>query len=266
MKYLIDLAMLYEVDSGVIMINGEEESSIKLSNQAARLLYELIINNGKTLDRDDLIKKVWEDRGFSGSSVSLNVAISEIRKAFRSLGRDPLLIKTIRRKGFSLAAHIEHHTVRPPVAAPEKMVAETVDIVTQQRDPPEGLRRRDSGFTTLFVMALVAIMGIAALLFYQNMRVADRPKESDIYRLGKIDRCTVYLIDKNMYQPLQVYLNRAKEAIVRQHIDCEHQAADAYYSKFKKSQLENDFLAVCYLQDGADSYKNCISYRSLTGS
>ena len=79
MKYLIDLAMLYEVDSGVIMINGEEESSIKLSNQAARLLYELIINNGKTLDRDDLIKKVWEDRGFSGSSVSLNVAIRKVR-------------------------------------------------------------------------------------------------------------------------------------------------------------------------------------------
>lgn len=163
MKYLIDLAMLYEVDSGVIMINGEEESSIKLSNQAARLLYELIINNGKTLDRDDLIKKVWEDRGFSGSSVSLNVAISEIRKAFRSLGRDPLLIKTIRGKGFSLAAHIEHHTVRPPVSAPEKIVAEAPDVVTQQRDPPARLRRRDSGFTTLCVMALVVIAGIAAL-------------------------------------------------------------------------------------------------------
>ncbi len=51
MKYLIDLTMLYEVDTGMIMINGEEESSIKLSNQAGRLLYELIINNGKTLDR-----------------------------------------------------------------------------------------------------------------------------------------------------------------------------------------------------------------------
>ena len=62
MKYLIDLTMLYEVDTGMIMINGEEESSIKLSNQAGRLLYELIINNGKTLDRDDLIKKVWEDQ------------------------------------------------------------------------------------------------------------------------------------------------------------------------------------------------------------
>lgn len=41
MKYLIDLTMLYEVDTGMIMINGEEESSIKLSNQAGRLLMNL---------------------------------------------------------------------------------------------------------------------------------------------------------------------------------------------------------------------------------
>ena len=267
MKYLIDLAMLYEVDAGVIMINGEEESSIKLSSQAARLLYELVINNGKTLDRDDLIKKVWEDHGYTGSSVSLNVAISEIRKAFRSLGRDPLLIKTIRGKGFSLAAHIEHHTVRPPVApAPEKIAVEVPDIATQRRDAPAPLQRRDRGFTSPVVMALVAIAGIAALFFYQMTRVADKSKDDDIHLLGKIERCTVYLIDNNMYQPWQAYFNRAKELIARQHIDCKHQAADAYYSKFKKPQLENDFLAICYLQDSVDSYKNCISYRSLTGS
>ena len=35
MKYLIDLTMLYEVDTGMIMINGEEESSIKLSKEGA---------------------------------------------------------------------------------------------------------------------------------------------------------------------------------------------------------------------------------------
>lgn len=266
MKYLIDFTMLYEVDSGVIMINGEKESSIKLSNQAARLLYELIINNGKTLDRDDLIKTVWEERGFSGSSVSLNVAISEIRKAFRSLGRDPQLIKTIRGKGFSLAADIEHHTVRLPVFAEEKIVAESPDSVTQQQGPHKHLHHRRRGFTTPRMMALIAIMSIASLLFYQNVRFAERPEDSDIHLLGKIDRCTIYLIDKNMYQPQHVYLNQAKEVIARQHIDCEHQAADAYYSKFKKLQLENDFLAVCYLQDNVEGYKNCISYRSLIGN
>ncbi|RRC70806.1 helix-turn-helix domain-containing protein, partial [Escherichia coli] len=42
--------------------------------------------------------------------------------------------------------------------------------------------------------------------------------------------------------------------------------ADVYYSRFKKSQIENYFLAICYQQDSIDDYKNCISYRRLTGS
>ncbi|MGX5087727.1 winged helix-turn-helix domain-containing protein [Enterobacter sp. UPMP2052] len=270
MKYLIDLAMLYEVDTGMIMVNGEEESSIKLSNQAARLLYELIINNGKTLDRDDLIKKVWEEHGFSGSSVSLNVAISEIRKAFRILGRDPMLIKTIRGKGFSLAAHIEHHTVRPPVAppVPELPKADETDLLIPQRDPdpPKRFHHFHTLFITLCVVMLVVIAGIAGFLIYQTSSSADSLKESDIHLLGKVDRCTVYLVDKNMFEPRQYYFNRVKEVIASRHIDCEHQTADAYYSNFKKSQMENYFLAVCYQQDSVDDYKNCLSYRSLTGS
>lgn len=269
MKYLIDLAMLYEVDTGMIMINGEEESSIKLSNQAARLLYELIINNGKTLDRDDLIKKVWEEHGFSGSSVSLNVAISEIRKAFRILGRDPMLIKTIRGKGFSLAAHIEHHTVRPPVTppTPEQTLVEESHIQIQQRDPdpPKRYRHMHTAFIILCAVCLVAIVGFAHL-FFQKQSYADNMKDSDVHLLGKVDRCTVYLIDKNMFQPRQFYFNRVKEVIAKRQIDCEHQIADAYYSNFKKSQMENYFLALCYQQDSVDDYKNCISYRSLTGS
>jgi DNA-binding winged helix-turn-helix (wHTH) protein len=270
MKYLIDLAMLYEVDTGMIMINGEEESSIKLSNQAARLLYELIINNGKTLDRDELIKKVWEERGFSGSSVSLNVAISEIRKAFRTLGRDPLLIKTIRGKGFSLAAHIEHHTVRPPVvqSVTEYPALEESEPLIQKRepDPPNRIRLWPAAFISFCAVSLTVILGVALFMIHQKESFAETLKESDIHLLGKVDRCTVYLIDKNMYQPRQYYFNRVKEVIARQHIDCEHQVADVYYSNFTKSQMENYFLAICYQQDSVDDYKNCLSYRSLTGS
>lgn len=269
MKYLIDLTMLYEVDTGMIMINGEEESSIKLSNQAGRLLYELIINNGKTLDRDDLIKKVWEDHGFSGSSVSLNVAISEIRKAFRTLGCDPLLIKTIRGKGFSLAAHIEHHTVRPPVvpALNEQSASEVNDALLHKKDadPPKRIITVPALLISLG-MLLVLVIGAVILLLHQRVSYADSMNDSDMHLLGKVDRCTVYLIDKNMFQPRQHYFNHVKEVIAKQHIDCQHQVADAYYSRFKKSQMENYFLAICYQQDSIDDYKNCISYRSLTGS
>lgn len=234
MKYLIDLTMLYEVDTGMIMINGEEESSIKLSNQAGRLLYELIINNGKTLDRDDLIKKVWEDHGFSGSSVSLNVAISEIRKAFRTLGCDPLLIKTIRGKGFSLAAHIEHHTVRPPVISTlsEESASEAFDTLAHKKDadPPKQIISLHRLFISLCTLLLIIVTGTAVLLLHQRDSYAESLKDSDMHLLGKVDRCTIYLIDKNMYQPRQHYFNHVKEVIASQHIDCQHQVADAYYS------------------------------------
>lgn len=93
------------------------------------LLYEFIINNGKIFDRDDLIKKVWEDWGFFGFLVSFNVVISEIRKVFWSLGCDLLLIKIICGKGFSLVVYIEYYIVRLFVVVLEKMVVEIVDIV-----------------------------------------------------------------------------------------------------------------------------------------
>lgn len=184
MKYIIDLTMLYEVDTGIIMINGEEESSVKLSNQAGRLLYELITNNGKTLDRDELIKKVWDDHGFSGSSVSLNVAISEIRKVFRTLGGDPLLIKTIRGKGFSFAGYIEHHTVRPPVvlSLSEQSIPKEPDILLHKKDqyPPKRIITVHMLFILLCMLLLIFILAATVFFFTkENPSYSDSVNVSD---------------------------------------------------------------------------------------
>lgn len=270
MKYLIELSMLYEVDTGIIMIEGEEETSLKLSNQAGRLLYELIINNGKTLNRDELIKSVWEDRGFIGSSVSLNVAISEIRKAFRTLGSDPLLIKTVRGKGFSLSAHIEHHTVRPPVIAPVADLTrrEEYPVVPRRNilDSSTPIMSQHRVFLSLCFLVLIVFISAVVLLFCWQPSFAGNVKDPDRLLLGNVNRCQVYLLDKNLFQPPQYYFNRVKSFMAAQHIDCDRQFTEAYYSLFKKMHMENDFLAVCYRQGNGDDYQNCISYRSLTGS
>jgi DNA-binding winged helix-turn-helix (wHTH) protein len=264
MKYLIDLKMLYEVDTGIIMIHGEEESSLRLSNQASRLLYELIINNGRILERDYLIKKVWEDHGFSGSSVSLNVAISEIRKAFRNLGRDPGLIKTIRGKGFSLAAHIEHHTIRPPVSqppteSPAPFLSETSDKIYPNKE---------KGIVLLPVMLLVILIvaTCAFLLIDRKVQAFDRLDISDIHMVGKEHQCTIYLVDKNMYEPASFYLKRIKQELHNWSVDCNSQPADVYFSQFNKSQYQNYFIGVCYTPQDAEKYSNCLSLKTLTGS
>ncbi len=43
MKYLIDGKMLYEVDTALVLLINEPEVNVKLSNQASRLLYQLVI-------------------------------------------------------------------------------------------------------------------------------------------------------------------------------------------------------------------------------
>lgn len=265
MKYLIDLKMLYEVDTSIIMIHGEEESSIRLSNQASRLLHELIVNNGRILERDYLIKKVWEDHGFSGSSVSLNVAISEIRKVFRNLGCDPGLIKTVRGKGFSLAAHIEHHTIRPTAhTAPEESPTPALKEAINKIHP----NNKEKGIVLLPVMLLVIliIVGGAFLFIVNNFHTTDGLETSDIHAIGKEQHCNIYLIDKNMYEPASFYLKRIKQELHDWHVDCDSQRADIYFSQFNKSQYQNYFIGVCYAPRETEKYSNCLSLKTLTGS
>lgn len=108
MPYLINIAMVYDSDASIIKIKGEEDRCVRLSGQASRLLHELIISNNHALERNYLIFKVWEQYGYPGSSISLNVAVCELRKAFRQLNGDPMIIKTLRGIGFMLSADIDH--------------------------------------------------------------------------------------------------------------------------------------------------------------
>ncbi len=269
MKYLIDLTMLYEVDSGIIMINGEEESSIHLSNQGARLLYVLIINNGHVVEREDLIKKVWEDHGFTGSSVSLNVAVSEIRKAFRYLGCDPMLIRTIRGKGFCLEANIDHHTLR--VSDSQKQVAEKTPrnkiflMNTRWHFCSQFSRQHVWKLRVFFISIFIGITTFLLLI-----RKDDYPHlySEGIHQhfLGKISECAVYFVGKNKVEPVNHYLDRIRNMIVDEHVNCQLPGADVYYSNFGQHQIEIVFLGVCYWNKEADDYKNCISYRNMTGT
>lgn len=102
MKYIIDLCVIYDANACRLQLIDNDESSIRISNPASRLLIEMLTHPNIPLKREMLIKKVWEEYGFSGSSISLNVAVSEIRKAFKLLGRETAPIKTTAKVGFAL--------------------------------------------------------------------------------------------------------------------------------------------------------------------
>lgn len=119
-------------------------------------------------------------------------------------------------QGFSLAAHIEHHTVRPPVVSTlsEQSASESFDTLAHKKDadPPKQLISLHRLFISLCTLLLITVIGTAVLLLHQRDSYAESLKDSDMHLLGKVDRCTVYLIDKNMYQPRQHYFNHVKRS------------------------------------------------------
>ncbi|MHA6679802.1 winged helix-turn-helix domain-containing protein [Enterobacter cloacae] len=107
MNYIINKTVLYSPELKKLSLLIDSESYIMLSNPAARLITEMMKYNKTTLTREHLLKHVWEDYGTTPSNNNLYMAVSEIRKAFKSLGMTEQLISTIPKTGFEFDAEIE---------------------------------------------------------------------------------------------------------------------------------------------------------------
>ena len=110
MKYIINLTLIFDPESRLLMLRNNTQLTVGLSNPATRLLSELIKNNKTELTREILLKHVWEDFGFSPSGATLSNHISELRKAFEALGMSKDILLTVPRIGFKLDAEIHPET------------------------------------------------------------------------------------------------------------------------------------------------------------
>jgi len=259
-KYLIDYRMLYEVDAALVLLIDEPEVNIKLSNQAGRLLYQLVINSGRELTREALIETVWENHGFTGSSVSLNVAISEIRKVFRQLGHDPGLINTIRKKGFCLNAHIEHHTLRPVARAAE------VETETESSEPqyfPAATVQRNPLMLMLAVLLIAIIAGVVLMLlsWFGN---ADTFEPTELVFLEQHEQCGLWLIGsrRDPDNP-DALLKAIDHQLSTWQIDCRKNKADVFFSSTEQIVFKNSFTGVCFRNEKDTGYRSCRSLRKL---
>lgn len=78
---------------------GERELSLR--PKEFDLLQLLIENSGQVVSRDTLMSTVWDENWF-GSSKTLDVHVSTLRRKLAEHGEDPLAITTVRRRGYRL--------------------------------------------------------------------------------------------------------------------------------------------------------------------
>ncbi|HCR3021615.1 TPA: winged helix-turn-helix domain-containing protein [Serratia marcescens] len=264
MKYIIDLCVIYDANACRLQLIDNDESSIRISNPASRLLIEMLTHPNIPLKREMLIKKVWEEYGFSGSSISLNVAVSEIRKAFKLLGRETSPIKTLAKVGFCFTAMIE---IYPP---PQVTVSETPPSYTSEplsplapvaepHNVPPQKKVKVSAVATVCCVFIPLL--IVAMLY--PIEPADQPREN-LVALGKKENCTLYSLDADKHIDDELEKRMVNQALEGSGVDCLASKADIYFSSEKHTLIYNTFLGVCYL-GSQGRYTQCVTYKILNG-
>lgn len=252
MMYLVDNKILYNEDTGVIRLFEEVGTSIQLSKPASLLFYELLKGHHTLVSREHLTINVLEEHGYSGSSISLNVAVSEIRKAFRELGQETNLIKTIRGKGFQLDV-----SVIPSLRIESTEIACSSEYLTKGFNKHLFSLKYVIGFiiaTTLFIHVMYNPLHFSSEVF---------ERKEEIKRLGVYKNCTLFFITTPLFSFSEKTKNMIEKEMEKKKIDCSEKQINIFFSFFNKVISNNHSLLVCY-KASSSHYERCITYRQIT--
>ncbi|MBC3211570.1 winged helix-turn-helix domain-containing protein [Serratia fonticola] len=260
MIYIINTMIVFDPVTRSLALKNDAQLSVELSKPATRLLSELIEHNQLTLIREDLIKSVWEDYGFSPSKGNLSNSISELRKAFISLGLHKEIIITVPRTGFKMEAEIH-----PVVKSVEKKSAVMIENVEPEPFVPPPFARMFSLPAKLtdkvvklkgrllitVVIFIVMIAGIVFLMF---------PKSQPIRLVTTIGMCNIYGLNND--KPPSDFTINVKKMIESEGVDCINESAGIYYADSRPSNrlLKVRFMAVCRNND-TSRYQHCTTYK-----
>lgn len=253
MRYLLERTILFHPQTNTLMLINDLNTEIKLSNQAVRLLNEMIANKNAVLSREGLLKKVWDDYGFTASNNSLNVAISELRKAFSNLGVNPGIITTIHKTGFQFNADIDliantaAQEVTADIARP--FPSSRLIKIKERNFTITGLKKK-SAYVLLSLLFALAIREIALYIknsSFQNERV------TYIYSFNK---CDIFTLGVNSIKKEELV-----PVLSNEKINCDKDT-DIFFKRTgqKNPVFKANFIGIC-LRNKDKSYVNCRSIK-----
>jgi DNA-binding winged helix-turn-helix (wHTH) protein len=244
MKYIINLVIIFDPYQRTLTLNNNPQTAIELSKPSCRVFNELIKNQGASLTRDELLKTAWEDFGFPASNASLNNCISEIRKAFISLGVEDKIIITIQRIGFKLEANIhpvpknneknqtEHDEIKLKSTVNSNEKTTTITLIRWTRG-----NRKLSVLIVFFIVVGAAVVG------------AISPPANNPTLIGTYEMCNIYSTNGEKKPPSFGF--RAEEMLKKTSIDCSQEEQDVFYieSRTNNDRLKVSLLAACVKSD-----------------
>lgn len=264
MKYIIELSIVFSPAMRMLSLLNNSNTEVPLSNQATRLLLHMVIHRNETLLREDLLKRVWEDFGFTRSNNSLNVAISEIRKAFELMGIDPKIINTIPKVGFVFEGNVEP-TIKQddPTEPPLNEDAEQLPDFTPEKNGVMARKRvKTIALCLCVIISASVIYTINKLFFSKNLNTMQYEVKSFLY---DSDKCNVFALG-NADDHDEDLILMAKNDINNELIDCKSKRTDIFYKKTREKNKVSSitFIGACTLNHN-NYYNRCWTILNNTG-
>jgi len=144
----------------------EGDRKVPLTPKALQTLLILLQNQGRLVEKEELLQKVWPDTFVEESTLAQNV--STLRKQLKDDRSDATYIETVPKRGYRFVAPVEvvEASSQPAGAEIHKLVS------AEQLVPPT--RSRRFVWVTLGLVVIVALAGVLTWR-YRSRQAAKRP-------------------------------------------------------------------------------------------
>jgi DNA-binding winged helix-turn-helix (wHTH) protein len=243
MFYILNKVIKYSPESKELSLAQEEQTSLVLSNQASRLLMELIKNIGNDLSRDYLLKHIWEDFGLTPSNNNLYGAVSELRKAISNLGITEQVIITIPKVGFKFKCSVDF--------IPKE--AYTTKTESKKKKPTSINHPRLVSFFCAFCIAALAML---YYILVESKRIEIKKPTTSLMEV--YDKCNIYSLNNPAVQLKdQIMENIFARTNLKE--ECKTNDYNIYYSDIKSID-DYVFVGIC-LKFNANKNTKCFNIR-----
>ena len=153
-----------------VLLRGDE--LVSLTPKAFDILLTLLENDGRIVNKDDLMKKVWPNTFVEEGNLTQNVSL--LRKALGESANGPQFIETVPRRGYRFVAPVKRANgngqdtsikTAAPLPSPEQQKPSTITSGRSTLDigRSTSLSRRLPAVALTLAVVLVTVAGIAYL-------------------------------------------------------------------------------------------------------
>lgn len=264
MKYLINQHVTYDSNQG-LLYTSDVDDAIKLTTTLNRLLLVLAQNNGEVLDRETLLRRVWEEHNQVVSDNNLNSSVSVLRRHLASFF-DEEVISTIPKVGIKFSANLTFITPEEqPEEQSEEMIVETHPTLSTSFEPSlendeiktEAAVKKSYILNNRYLeITLIVVIIFCLLYLFKSYFFANRTEYPEV---GQIDQCSIrYINSYHKADTRTMSFSVLKERLKKLDIDCKKPATVFYYNVgiiTQNKNFDDDYLFLSYCpktaKDGA---------------